>query len=336
MIYKRGKVYQYEFTIKGKRYRGTTGKTNRVIALQVEADKRSNVGKEKQPKGNGDLRPGTFKEVFECFLLWAASHVKPKTLRRYGVSGKRLGAHFGSRAVSELRQADIEDFKTARRTECSNAGVNRDLACLKTFFSWCVRMSYCMKNPVIGVKFLKESPGNMRIVTPEEEAIYLANARLPLHDVAVLMLNTGMRPDEVFRIMAADCDFENKFIRIREGKTVFARRTIPLTAQAEEVLKRRMTDGYLFKHRFKDAPMVCSRAHLRLIKRLGFNFRLYDFRHTFGSRMTMAGVDLPTLKELMGHASITTTMRYIHPTPEHKVAAIKKLEGAHKVPTIVK
>ena len=40
----------------------------------------------------------------------------------------------------------------------------------------------------------------------------------------------------------------------------------------------------------------------------------------------MLGVDLPTLKELMGHSTITTTIRYVHPTPEHKRAAVDKLE----------
>jgi hypothetical protein len=76
-------------------------------------------------------------------------------------------------------------------------------------------------------------------------------------------------------------------------------------------------------------------------------FRLYDLRHTFDSRMAMAGVDLPTLKELMGHSTITTTMGYIHPTPEHKRTAVDKLErfnveqvfqvyeGGKGVPTIV-
>jgi integrase len=49
-------------------------------------------------------------------------------------------------------------------------------------------------------------------------------------------------------------------------------------------------------------------------------------RHTFGSRSAMAGVDLPTLKELMVHTSITTTMRYVHPTPEHKRKAMEKPE----------
>ena len=52
--------------------------------------------------------------------------------------------------------------------------------------------------------------------------------------------------------------------------------------------------------------------------------------------MAMAGVDLPTLKELMGHSSITLTMRYVHPTPEHKRDAFRKLElfnqGPHKSP----
>jgi hypothetical protein len=56
------------------------------------------------------------------------------------------------------------------------------------------------------------------------------------------------------------------------------------------------------------------------------DFRLYDFRHTFGSRSAMTGVDLATPKEPMGHTSITTTMRYVHPTPEHKRQAMEKLE----------
>ena len=49
-------------------------------------------------------------------------------------------------------------------------------------------------------------------------------------------------------------------------------------------------------------------------------------RDTFGSRAAMAGVSLPTLKELMGHSSITLTMRYVHPTPAHKKEAIEKLK----------
>jgi DNA-binding winged helix-turn-helix (wHTH) protein len=49
-------------------------------------------------------------------------------------------------------------------------------------------------------------------------------------------------------------------------------------------------------------------------------------RRGYGSRAAMAGIDLPTLKELMGHESISTTMQYVHPTPEHKLRAVLRLE----------
>lgn len=66
---------------------------------------------------------------------------------------------------------------------------------------------------------------------------------------------------------------------------------------------------------------------------MGLDFRLYDFRHTYGSRMAMAGVDLMTLRELMGHSSITITQRYCHPTSEHKLAAVAKLAEYNAVAT---
>ena len=71
-----------------------------------------------------------------------------------------------------------------------------------------------------------------------------------------------------------------------------------------------------------------QKAHENAIKEAKIKepFRLYDFRHTFGSRSAMAGVDLATLKELMGLSHISITMRYVHPTPEHKREAVDKLE----------
>jgi integrase len=90
-----------------------------------------------------------------------------------------------------------------------------------------------------------------------------------------------------------------------------------------------------------------KKAHAEALKdaKISPPFRVYDLRHTFGSRSAMAGVDLPTLKELMGHSEISTTLRYIHPTPEHKQEALKKLQQfnveqvfkeqeARRVPTV--
>ena len=88
--------------------------------------------------------------------------------------------------------------------------------------------------------------------------------------------------------------------------------------------------GWLFPHRRDlNMPMTTiQKAHEEALKKSKIkpSFRLYDLRHTFGSRSAMAGVDLATLKELMGHSNISITMRYVHPTPEHKQAALRKLE----------
>ena len=55
------------------------------------------------------------------------------------------------------------------------------------------------------------------------------------------------------------------------------------------------------------------------------HIRFHDLRHTAATRLVLAGVDLPTVKEILGHASIKVTEKYTHPTPEHKRAAMDRL-----------
>src|SRR6266851_917884 len=338
MIYKRGKTYWYQFQINGKRIRASADTTNKHVALQAEAARRlaSADGREVSKRSGDNLR-----DVFAEFLSWAASHIKPRTHQRYRVSGKRLGAFFANERLQELNTARVAAFTSERSRECSNAGLNRDLACLRTFLNWCIRMGYLTEKPYI--KLLPEGPGNMRIVSHEEERAYLDQADSLLADVATIVVETGMRPGEVFAMRGNHVNLEARYVFVPFGKTQFARRTMPLTDRAIEVVSRRMPtytkDGrtMLATGSFKDDPgslfpgraahQIVMRRHKALCRRLGLDFRLYDFRHTYGSRMAMAGVDLMTLRELMGHSSITITQRYCHPTPEHKVSAMEKLEA---------
>lgn len=55
------------------------------------------------------------------------------------------------------------------------------------------------------------------------------------------------------------------------------------------------------------------------------NFHWHDLRHTFASRLIMAGVDLRTVQELMGHQTITMTLRYSHLSPAHRLEAVQRL-----------
>ena len=173
----------------------------------------------------------------------------------------------------------------------------------------------------------------MRIVSHEEEQRYLEASHPTLRDVATLIIETGMCPEEVFTIRKENVHLSKRYLFVPFGKTNFRRRNVPLTDRSVEVLKRRMAgckSEYLFPHRLHSDKSMTDfhQVHHQAVKTANIRptFRLYDLRHTFGSRMAMAGVDLPTLQELMGHSTITTTLRYVHPTPEHKRAAVDQLE----------
>src|SRR5438874_4357 len=163
----------------------------------------------------------------------------------------------------------------------------------------------------------------MRIVSYEEERAYMQAADQLSRDVATIIVECGLRPGEVFQVEGEHVSLSGKYIAIPSGKTRFARRTIPLTNKAYGVLARLWRPGRLFDGSVPH--QVVMRRHKAVCRRLAIDFRLYDFRHTYGSRMAMAGVDLMTLRELMGHSSITITQRYCHPTPEQKRAAVAKL-----------
>lgn len=275
------------------------------------------------------------KFVSDEFLPWAENEHRahPNTYIRYGVSAKALIPFFGKCRLEMISAGLVERFKVSRSEAISPSGTNRDLAALRMILNYAKRQQYIDRNPVCDVRFPKEGPGNMRIVSHAEQLKYL-NAASPLvADVALLIVETGMRPEECFRLQGEDLNLAQRYLQINKGKTRFARRNILLTEPAIEVLQRRLakTKGpYLFPHRSDpNRPLDnIHRGHHKAVRDAGISpgFRLYDFRHTFGSRSAMAGVDLATLKELMGHSSITTTMRYVHPTPEHKRSAVEKLE----------
>ena len=323
-VYKRGGVYWYEFTSGGTRIRQSAKTTNKVSAIRAEAQARNQTWN----GGPKILRRVDFETAMNEFLKWTGSQNKPGTHKRYRVSSKPLIGFFGHRNLSDMQRADIERFKLERLQECTNAGANRDLACVRVMLNWAVGQGYINASPFKGVHLLPEGPGTMRIVSHQQERLYLSVAPKTLRDVATVILETGMRPEEVFTIEPKNVHLEGRYVFVPKGKTCFARRNIPLTERATEVLSKRMAGVWCFPSRLDKAKHLTNvqKLHERTCKAIGGQFRLYDFRHTYGSRMAMSGVDLATLKELMGHSSITITMRYVHPTPEHKMAAVQKLE----------
>jgi integrase len=334
-IYRRGGVYWYEFQFQGERIQESSGLRNKTAALRAEAIRKAELAEGRAGIRARMVTPFFDNFVHDEFLPWAKSEhqAHPRTYVRYGVSAKALIPFFGKCRLEAISAGLVEKFKVARSTVITPAGTNRDLAALRMILNYAKRQQYIDRNPVCDVRFLAEGPGNMRIVSHEEQQRYLSAASPLVHDVALVIAESGMRPEEVFRLQVEDLNLRERYLRVTKGKTRLARRNILLTGPAIEVLKRRLAKAkgtHLFPNKSDpNRPLDnIARGHHVAVRKAGIKptFRLYDFRHTFGSRSAMAGVDLATLKELMGHSTITTTMRYVHPTPEHKRKAMEKLE----------
>jgi integrase len=212
------------------------------------------------------------------------------------------------------------------------ATLNRELACLKALFNHALKSGFTFRNPVSRVDFLPENNEQTRVLTYDEQGKYLAAATSMLRDVATLMLETGMRPEEVYRIQPENVNLAGGFLFIPHGKTKAARRRVPLTATARNVLTRRMAglkSPFLFpcdRDAERPVPKV-NNAHDRAVKVSKVaSFRLYDLRHTWATRAAESGIDLVTLAALLGHSKIQMVLRYAHPTQEHQARSVERME----------
>src|SRR5262249_26870158 len=157
----------------------------------------------------------------------------------YSVSLVSLKQFFGSSRLSEISSEEIDRFKQIRlKAGRKGSTINRDLACLRRLMRVAANRRKLHANPFTDgrVDFLSEQ-GRDRILSFNEERLYLEAANPTLYDVATIILECGPRPDEVFRIRVEDVDLLARTLKVQSGKTKNARRIVPLTEAALGVLK---------------------------------------------------------------------------------------------------
>jgi len=175
------------------------------------------------------------------------------------------------------------------------------------------------------------------LISKDEQIIYLFASPQPLKDVASLMLETGLRCGEVYRLKRQNVFIDKGFLKVTKGKTRSSIRQIHLSDIAKRILSSRIekfTSDCLFPHQDIDGnkPIESLNVmHRSVIKKLGFDFRLYDCRHTFATRAIESGVDLLVLASLLGHSNLQMVTRYAHPSENLKTEAIKKMSIAKTV-----
>ena len=351
-IYRRGKIWWFEFQFEGRKIQESSKCTNKNKAIDMMTIRKAALIEERMGLKRAKPAP-KFEEAVENFKVWSKDHHRTKTHKLHSLNCDTLLRFFRGKWADMITSEMVEDFRQARLRETrwaklrekrdkakdlstvSPATVNRALSTLRLIYS---RLG--LKSPILKGMFAKEE-GQTRVVTVDEETAYLRAASQPLRDVATVILHTGMRPEEVFRIEVRNVDLRRKTILNPWGKTQAAKRTVPLDDEATSVLKRRVDLAKAAGSRFVfwspggpgraaniERPIGSVRkAHDAAIERADLQqFRLYDLRHTFATRAAQAGVDVLTLAALLGHTTVQMTSRYVHPTDVHKAEAAKKLE----------
>ncbi len=189
------------------------------------------------------------------------------------------------------------------------------------------------------------------VLSHQQEQPYLEAAPQPLRDVALLILDTGLRPGEALALEWRDVLLEPvngaKFgylhVRGQEagaGKSKNAVRNLSLTPRVKAMLETRpatTTSAWVFPSRTGKPYVVTSLDHMhvgvRARLRLPKGFVIHSLRHTFGTRMGEAGADAFDIKRLMGHSSVTVSQRYVHPTPESLERAFERLQVLNETTT---
>lgn len=268
------------------------------------------------------------------------------------------------RSLAELTGFQFEQWRSARRrANIRDTTINRDLDALRAVLSKAIAWGVLTEHPMKTVRRAKvDAIGRLRYLSPAEETRLRAaldardeggrdgrrrfnawrSARgyktLPaitdyadhMTPITLLALNTGLRRGELLGLKWGDVDLVGLTLTIgaKSAKSGITRH-VPLNTEAAKVLTAWRPDdaaGVVFPGP-DGAPMFSLKTAWSTVAKAAKlkDFTFHDLRHTFASKLVQAGVDLNTVRELLGHSDIKMTLRYAHLAPEHRAAAVAKL-----------
>ena len=336
-----GKWY-YRFQLNGKEfYKACKGATNAKEAKQYEA-----IVKAELMKGNlgiiGTKKKTILKEGIELYLDY--SRTNKKSTDNDNAYTEAFYKYFKSSAILEdITPAVIEEFKNwLLKKNLIKSTVNRYLQALSKMFNVCIDNELLLINPMKKVKLLKPDNHTIRFLDRAEEKTF--NKFLPkfyfadfqnktgslLKLIVKFALRTGARKEEILSLKWSNIDFNKNTIELLHTKSG-KKRIIPLAKSLKKMLlklKEYNNSEYVFinpttGNRYVDIKKSFNNA----VKKSELKkFRFHDLRHTFATRLIEKGVDIVVVKELLGHASITTTMIYVHSDAERKMNAINLID----------
>jgi integrase len=288
----------------------------------------------------------------EFAVKWFEDYVRPNNkyseqLSKKYILSSSLLPFFGRMRVGQIREYEIERYKAdqVRRGYTSKTITNRLTVlnkCLLTAYEW-----LGVEKAPPKIKWPKKVSPEIDYLSPDECELLLSRASGQTRELVLTALRTGMRQGELRGLQWSSIDWLTRTVAVRHsyddrGKMLVApknnrTRHIPLDNEVYTTLYQRKKDvGYVFRGS-EGRPFTNYRMHYairKLCRESGFRtIGWHTLRHSFASHLALRGVPLPAIKDLMGHSTVTTTMRYAHVAPSTLRAAIDMLNSKEATTT---
>lgn len=351
------KVWWLSYQANGKRYRQSSGTTDKEAARAMLGKIRADVfkGVHFPDAKRGGLAVGKLRELW---LEHIRTRAKPKKsaaadVQRFEVLVELLGAEtpIATLTGDQLREmvAELGHRPTRRGPPMSAASVNRHVALLSAALAFARRSGY--RGPELGLQWaeLKRAEHNHRdrVASDEEVERILAAAPPEVRLAVLIAFHTGMRAGEVVGLRWPQIDERRRIIQLEAANTKTGKaRRIPMADPVLEALKawprrigertRKLRGEEGEKTIAPDRVFTIDRSTLssafsRICAELDppiLGLRLHDLRHTRLTRLKDAGVDVMTIAAISGHTELSTLRRYMTHTDANLLEAIRKSEGA--------
>jgi integrase len=313
---RKSKFYWYDFTVGGRRYRGSTKERNKTRAGAIAALKLANATEGRDPLPR--KAPG-LQEFSGRFLEWVKNVKLEHKTKLYYRDGWRLlaASPIAGMRLDKIMADDIEALSFTGSPSNANSALRTLRRILHKAEEWGVIRS------VPKFRLVKEYGRSLRLDDDAERKL-LVVAEQPLRDAIILMRDTGMRNErELYRTRIENIDWNGRVIFVPDSKTPNGRRLVPMTDRVLDLLLVRCgerRDGWLFpSKRSKSGHLTTLAKRFREARKkagLSESLVLYCGRHDYGTRVLKATGNLAAVMNTMGHKDVKTAMQYQHPEVE--------------------
>jgi len=290
---RKSKFYWYDFTVGGRRYRGSTKESNKTRAGAIAALKLANATEGRDPLPR--KAPG-LQEFSGRFLEWVKNVKLEHKTKLYYRDGWRLlaASPIAGMRLDKIMADDIEALSFTGSPSNANSALRTLRRILHKAEEWGVIRS------VPKFRLVKEYGRSLRLDDDAERKL-LVVAEQPLRDAIILMRDTGMRNErELYRTRIENIDWNGRVIFVPDSKTPNGRRLVPMTDRVLDLLLVRCGE----------------RREARKKADLSESLVLYCGRHDYGTRVLKATGNLAAVMNTMGHKDVKTAMQYQHPEVE--------------------